>query len=204
MSCSPFDLRDYLLGELPPPDRRLLEKHVDACSGCREELDRLQVTHAALRSLAEEEIPQRIAFVSDKVFEPSPWRRAARVFWSSSARLGFVSAAMLSCALVVTALYRPAPAPAGPTPVSQVQTARLEADFERRLHDAVQTAVAESEARQTEKTAKLIQALKSETSWIGRACWWPSRRIWRCSARSATYTCMPSTIWRRPAQGDKR
>lgn len=160
MSCSPFDLRDYLLGELAPPDRRLLEKHVDACSGCREELDRLQVTHAALRSLAEEEIPQRIAFVSDKVFEPSPWRRAARAFWNSSARLGFVSAAMLSCALVVTALYRPVPAPAGPAPVSQVETARLDADFERRLHDAVQTAVAESEARQAEKTARLIQAFE--------------------------------------------
>jgi anti-sigma factor RsiW len=160
MSCSPFDLRDYLLGELAQPDRRLLEKHVDACSGCREELDRLQVTQAALRSLTEEEIPQRIAFVSDKVFEPSPWRRAAQAFWSSSARLGFVSAAMLSCALVVTALYRPAPAPAGPAPVSQVETARLKADFEVRLQDAVQKAVAESEARQAEKTAQLIQAFE--------------------------------------------
>jgi hypothetical protein len=29
MSCSPFDLRDYLLGELAPPDRHLLEKHVE-------------------------------------------------------------------------------------------------------------------------------------------------------------------------------
>ena len=160
MSCSPFDLRDYLLDELAPPDRRQLEKHVDACSGCREELDRLQVTRAAVRSLPEEEIPQRIAFVSDRVFEPSPWRRAARAFWSSSARLGFVSAAMLSCALVVTALYRPAPAPAGPAPVSQAQSARVEADFERRLQDAVRTAVAESEARQAEKTARLIQAFE--------------------------------------------
>jgi anti-sigma factor RsiW len=163
MSCSPFDLRDYLLGELAQPDRRQLEKHVNACSGCREELDRLQVTHAALCSLAEEEIPQRIAFVSDKVFQPSPWRRALQAFWSSSARLGFVSAAMLSCALVVTALYRTAPVPAGPAPVSQVQTARTEADFERRLHDAVHQAVAESEARQTEKTARLIQALEKRS-----------------------------------------
>ena len=164
MSCSPFDLRDYLLGELTQPDRRQLEKHVNACSGCREELDRLQVTHAALCSLAEEEIPQRIAFVSDKVFEPSPWRRALQAFWSSSARLGFVSAAMFSCALVVTTLHRPAPVPAGSATVSQVQTAKLEADFERRVHDAVTQAVAESEARQTQKTAKLIQALENRNN----------------------------------------
>jgi anti-sigma factor RsiW len=166
MSCSPFDLRDYLLGELAQPDRQQVEKHVHACGECREELGRLQITHAALRSLPDEEIPQRIAFVSDKVFAPSPWRRAAQAFWSSSARLGFVSAAMLSCALVVTALYRPAPVPAGPSQVSQMDKAsasHLEADFDRRVQAAVQKAVAESEARQAEKTTKLVQALEKQS-----------------------------------------
>ena len=165
MSCSPFDLRDYVLGELDQPDRRQVETHVRGCSGCREELGRLQTTHTALCSLADEEIPQRIAFVSDKVFAPSPWRRAAQALWNSSARLGFVSAAMLSCALVVTALYRPAPVPAGPAAVSQVEKARaekLEAEFDSRVQAAVQKAVAESEARQGEKTAKLIQALEKQ------------------------------------------
>jgi hypothetical protein len=70
---------------------------------------------------------------------------------------------MLSCALVVTALYRPVPAPAGPAPVSQVMAARLEADFDRRLREAVHTAVAESEARQAEKTASLIQAFEKRS-----------------------------------------
>src|SRR6185369_2626554 len=172
MSCSPFDLRDYLLGELPQPDCRQVESHVRACGDCREELDRLRTTHAALRSLADEEIPQRIAFVSDKVFAPSPWRRAAQAFWNSSARLGFVSAAMLSCALVVTALYRPSPVPAGSTTVSQVEKAqmdRLQADFDRRIQASVQKAVAESEARQAEKTTKLIQDFekKSEMDHLG-------------------------------------
>jgi hypothetical protein len=70
---------------------------------------------------------------------------------------------MLSCALVVTALYRPAPAPAGPTQVSQVDKARLETlpgDLDRRVQVAVEKAVAESEMRQAEKTAKLIQAVE--------------------------------------------
>ena len=166
MSCSPFDLRDYLLGELPQPDCRQVESHVRACGDCREELDRLRTTHAARCSLADEEIPQRIAFVSDKVFAPSPWKRAAQAFWNSSARLGFVSAAMLSCALVVTALYRPAPAPAGPAQVSQVEKVRLEqlqSDVDRRVQAAVQKAVAESEARQAEKTTQLIQALEKRS-----------------------------------------
>ena len=75
MSCSPFDLRDYFLKELADPQRRQVEAHVKTCPPCREELERLQLTEAALFSLRDEEIPQRIAFVSDKIFEPSPWRR---------------------------------------------------------------------------------------------------------------------------------
>ena len=97
MSCSPFDLRDYLLQELAgPQQRRQVEAHVKTCAPCREELDRLRITEAALRCMVEEEIPQRIAFVSDKIFEPSPWRRWLAAFWNSGARLGFASAAMLS------------------------------------------------------------------------------------------------------------
>ena len=155
MSCSPFDLRDYLLGELAPPDRRLLEKHVDACSGCREELDRLQVTHVALRSLAEEEIPQRIGFVSDKVFEPSGVRRVWRAFWGSAPRLGFASAAMLSGALMFFTFFRQAPAVAS---VAPPDTLRIEAQVAARVNTAVERAVAESEARQAGKTAARLAA----------------------------------------------
>ena len=71
MSCSPFDLRDYYLKELTDPQQRQVESHVKDCSACREELERLRLTQAALFSLRDEEIPQRIAFVSDPVFEPS-------------------------------------------------------------------------------------------------------------------------------------
>ena len=101
MSCSPFDLRDYFLKELPGPEGKQVELHVKICAACREELERLRATEAALVSLSDEEIPQRLAFVSDKIFEPSPARRAWVAFWGSGARLGFASAAMLSAALVV-------------------------------------------------------------------------------------------------------
>ena len=111
MSCSPFDLRDYHFRELTDPQRRQVESHVKTCEPCREELGRLQLTESALFTLREEEIPQRIAFVSDPVFEPSPVRRFLSDFWGSAARLGFASAAMLSAALIVFAITRPAPAP---------------------------------------------------------------------------------------------
>src|SRR5579872_2331072 len=108
MSCSPFDLRDYFLQELADPQQRQVEAHIRGCDPCREELDRLRITEAALFSLRDEEIPQRIAFVSDKIFEPSPWRRWLAAFWGSTARLGFASAAMLSAAILFSALTRPA------------------------------------------------------------------------------------------------
>jgi hypothetical protein len=111
MSCSPFDLRDYHFQELTNPQRLQVESHVKTCQPCREELQRLQLTESALFTLREEEIPQRIAFVSDPVFEPSPLRRFLSDFWGSAAKLGFASAAMLSAALIVFSLTRPAPAP---------------------------------------------------------------------------------------------
>ena len=104
MSCSPFDLRDYFLKELADPQRRQVEAHVKTCQPCREELDRLQLTESALFSLRDEEIPQRIAFVSDRFSSRRPVRRLFSDFWGSAARLGFASAAMLSAALVVFAL----------------------------------------------------------------------------------------------------
>ena len=111
MSCSPFDLKDYFLQELPSPERVQVEAHVNHCLACREELDRLQLTASALFSLRDEEIPQRIAFVSDQIFEPSPLRRWFTAFWGSTARLGFASALMLSASIFYFAATRPAPAP---------------------------------------------------------------------------------------------
>lgn len=156
MSCSPFDLRDYLLEELEEKDRRQVELHVKSCGGCYEDLERLRITQATLLTLREEEAPQRIAFVSDKVFEPSLARRAWQAFWGSSARLGFASAAMLSAALVVFTFFRPAAAPLASA--APADTARIEAVVAQRVNAAVDKAVSESEARQERKTAGLLAA----------------------------------------------
>jgi hypothetical protein len=160
MSCSPFDLRDYFLQELADPQqRRQVESHVAVCRTCHEELDRLRMTEAALFTLREEEIPQRIAFVSDKVFEPSPLRRWLAAFWDSSARLGFASAAMLSVALVVFAATRPAPAPA---PVAAPTATVNTTDIEQRVQAAVDKAAQAIEARYDAKTTQLVNSIRQK------------------------------------------
>jgi anti-sigma factor RsiW len=182
MSCSPFDVRDYFLDELPNPRRLEVEAHVQHCQACREELDRLRLTRTALMTLGEEEMPRRIGFVSDQVFEPSPWRRGWAALWGSGARLGFASAAMLSVAILVSALMRPAPAPV-------TGTAAVVRDVRRDAHNAVtrdavsrealnlgasasdavtieevdrriRAAVSESEARQSRKTEQLVKQIE--------------------------------------------
>ena len=95
MSNSPYDLRDYLFGELTPEQRREVEHYLKTSSEAREELAQLKTTQSALLSVPDEEVPRRIAFVSDKVFEPSVALRLWRDFWGAAPRLAFGLAAIL-------------------------------------------------------------------------------------------------------------
>jgi anti-sigma factor RsiW len=146
MSCSPFDLRDYFLKELSAPERQQVDLHLKNCAACRDEIGRLRLTEVALVSLRDEEVPRRLAFVSDKIFEPSPWQRAWTGFWSSGARLGFASAAMLSLALVVFSVT-------GHRPTTTAQA--LTPQVRHEIQTAVDRAVAVSEARTEERIARL-------------------------------------------------
>ncbi len=154
MNCPPFDLRDYFLGEFGPAEAAEVERHLSICAHCRERLEGFRYTQAALLSLRDEEIPQRIGFVSDKVFEPSRLRRAWSAFWDSGPRLGFASAAMLSVALLVTGLYRPAPIAVSPPPQAAVTVVKAVSAGE--IAAAVDAAVTRSEA----KTAALLREME--------------------------------------------
>jgi len=160
MSCSPFDLKDYFFEELGGAERKEVEAHVYACQTCREELNRLRLTGTTLLSLREEEIPRRIAFVSDQIFEPSPWRRWWSGFWNVPARLGFGSAALLSAALVVFALARPAPV----QPVRLVQAPAVEAAQAQTLSDAaIQARIDQAADRAVaERTKQLVTEVAAE------------------------------------------
>jgi anti-sigma factor RsiW len=96
MSClspeSKPDWKAYVLRELNADDARQAETHLTNCLDCREELSTLRLTLDTLSTLRDEEMPRRIAFVSDKVFEPRWWQR---VFNPTFAAGALVAAAIL-------------------------------------------------------------------------------------------------------------
>jgi hypothetical protein len=129
----------------------------------------LRVTLDALSTLHEEEVPRRIAFVSDKVFEP----RWTQRMWQSFLRPSFAAGAAIAVAILVHAFVRP---PAAPLP--QVDTAaletritaevnakvnqRVEAQMAAAVNTAVDTAVtravAETRKQDDQRTAALLAA----------------------------------------------
>jgi hypothetical protein len=129
MSCESYDWKAYALGEMERPARREAEIHASTCTGCREELAALRLTLDCLSTLREEEIPRRIAFVSDKVFEPRWWQR---VFSPN-----FAAACVVAGAILVHAFARPSASPA-------------------EIDAAVNKAVAQVEARHAEQTERIL------------------------------------------------
>src|SRR6266404_8789242 len=99
MSCSSFDWKAYSLGALDLNDRRQAEAHAATCPKCRQELATLRLTLDTLSTMREEEMPRRIAFVSDKVFEPR--------WWQMFLRPSFAAALVLAGAILVHAYARP-------------------------------------------------------------------------------------------------
>ncbi len=76
MSCPQnIDWKAYALDELPGDAKRSAAAHLNSCDACQDEFSGVQATLATLSALREEEVPRRIAFVSDKVFEPRWWQR---------------------------------------------------------------------------------------------------------------------------------
>lgn len=154
MSCSRVELKDYFFGELPEPARREVESHLAGCVACREEMTALDLTRATLLAVPDEEPPRRIAFVSDKVFEPRWWQK----LWRSGPQLGFVSAAMLAGAIVVHGFVaQPAETPmVAAQPVVVQPTPVTDAEIENRIQTEVAKAVAASEERQLTRMLSVV------------------------------------------------
>ena len=168
MSCKLEDRRpdwkSYALGELDARARQEAESHVAACADCQDELAGLRVTLDAMATLREEELPRRIAFVSDKVFEP-------RWYEKLFLRPSFAAAAVIAAAILVHAFVRPVSTPANaPQSIAQVDTsaiesrvtaevtARLQSEMAAAVNTAVTKAVAETEKRDDQRTAQLLSA----------------------------------------------
>lgn len=164
MNCQAIDVKAYSFGEVTPAERRDAELHMKSCEECRAQLAQLQLVQAALGGLREEEPPRRIAFVSDKVFEPNWWQR----FWASGPRVGFAASGLLASAIMVHAFTRPPTVinnPAPPPMVAQVD----EQAIQKRIDSAVTKAVAQIEAQQGSKVEKLLAATERRYKLESRA-----------------------------------
>jgi anti-sigma factor RsiW len=152
-------LRDYAFEESGADERQEMERHLATCGECALELDRLRVTTAALRTLPDREIPQRIAFVSDRVFAPSRWRAGFGNFWNSAAQLGFASACVLAAALVITAWHRPVEVRTVIQATGQqVNSQDIDKEITRQVNDSVAKAIAQV---RVEDAQTMRAALKS-------------------------------------------
>ncbi|HUA17941.1 MAG TPA: zf-HC2 domain-containing protein [Bryobacteraceae bacterium] len=158
MSCSGVDLKAYVLGEGSQREKAVVEDHVRVCESCRDELERLRLTQTALAALEAEEIPQRIAFVSDGVFEPRWWR----TMWRSGPAMGFASAALLAGAIVVHGFtLRPAASGQPGVDTAQIEQ-RVETEVSARISAAVTKAVSEAQARQAAEFSKVVDDMKRQ------------------------------------------
>ena len=157
MSCQAIDIKAYSFGEVTAAERREAEAHLKSCEDCRAELAQLQLVQAALGALHEEEPPRRIAFVSDKVFEPSWWQR----FWASGPQVGFAASGLLAAAILAHAFTRPATVVNNPAPVVQQQQFDEQA-MQKRIEDAVIKAVAQIDQRQESKVDQLLAATEKK------------------------------------------
>jgi anti-sigma factor RsiW len=144
MSCEQYDWKAYALGELERPARLEAESHHAACANCREELATVRLTLDALSTLREEEIPRRIAFVSDKVFEPRWWQRVLNP--------NFAAACVIAAAILVHAFVRPS----GPDP------AQTEALIQAQVNAAVSQAVSEKTAAALADLRPLVEHTRQE------------------------------------------
>lgn len=148
------EIQAYMLGELPAGKRKEMEQWLQANPEAALEAERLGVVVSALQRLPEEEPPRRIAFVSDKVFEPKWYER----LWASGPRAAFASAALLAMAIVahgVVTAPKAAPAPVVAAAVPQDVIAR-------EVNAAVAKAVAQVRADTDAQSQKLVNAALAE------------------------------------------
>jgi len=127
------DWKAYVLRELGQDAHRQAEAHLATCSNCHEEVATLRLTLDTLSTLREEEMPRRIAFVSDKVFEPRWWQR---VFNPT-----FAAGVLVAVAILIH---------------GAMQTGR---PGQAQVDAAVTKAVSQMEARNTEEMQVMLEQL---------------------------------------------
>jgi len=141
------ELKDYLLGELTPDEKRRVEERLATDAEYRLEYERLQLTQTALLAAPGLEMPRRIAFVSDPVFEkpsqPSFWQRLFAPTWA------YGCAAMLSVAIL-----------------GHGWLARTSSVDESLVNARIEKAVASVRAEQEQRHAQFVQATEDAFKYL--------------------------------------
>lgn len=154
MDNPPIDLTAYALGDASPADSAAAAAFLAQSSEAREEFERLQFTLTALHSLRDEEMPRRIAFVSDPVFEAPWWHRLL----GSGPRLGFAGASLLAAAITAHGyLMRP-------LPVIAQAPAQIATLSQSDIDSAVVKAVQSIEARQQKQMTVALSEIEKRHS----------------------------------------
>jgi anti-sigma factor RsiW len=144
LGCLKIDWKGYALSELDKNARAEAEAHAATCQNCREELAATRLTLDTLSTLHDEEVPRRIAFVSDKVFEPRWWQR----LWNPT----FAAACVVAAAILVHGFMSFARPPADA------------AEIQARVDKAVTTAVADEEKRQAQRFEEALTYLQKQNN----------------------------------------
>ncbi len=154
MNNPEIDLTAYALGDSSPAEREAAAALLASSPEARDEFERLQYTLTALHSVGEEEMPRRIAFISDPVFEAPWWQRLL----GSGPRLGFAGASLLAAAITAHGYFmRPLPVVVQ-SPVQSVQISQMDVD------SAVAKAVQLIEARQQKQLDVALVAIEKRHS----------------------------------------
>jgi anti-sigma factor RsiW len=149
--CSRLDWKGYALGELDKSARAEAEAHAATCPACREELAATRLTLDALSTLREEEVPRRIAFVSDKVFEPRWWQSLLHpMSWNPT----FAAACVVAAAILVHGF------------VGSTRPSADSAEIQARVDRAVTKAVADTEERQAQRFEETLEILQKQNNQI--------------------------------------
>jgi anti-sigma factor RsiW len=146
MSCEQYDWKAYALGELTANERRDAEAHAPTCEGCRGELAQVRLTIDTLSALRQEEVPRRIAFVSDKVFEPR--------WWQTFLRPSFAAALVIAAAILMHGYL--------------VRPAADDAAIQARVNQAVTRAVANVEQRNADLDRKVTTLYVATTGIVSQ------------------------------------
>ncbi len=161
------DWKAYALGEISPADREAAESHASTCEACREELAVLRLTLDSLSTLPEVEIPRRIAFVSDPVFEQPATVSTAAPFWQRFSQMfvtpTFAAASVLAVAILAHGAMNP-----GGAGEAQIQ-ARVDAAVTEAVADKVQQIedMQEYMATEVQKAAGRIERSPNADAGLG-------------------------------------